>query len=239
MSAKRADQAMLGIRDLLESGTLVAGDRLQEVVLSERLGISRTPLRSALAQLSEDGLIEHLPSGGYAVRKFSRADIMDAIELRGVLEGTAARLAAERGITEAQAAHLHMLLDEMDIALDDGESRMDLDSYSELNAELHQLLAGLGGEIVRREIEHVSRLPFASPNALLEQQLDMSAYRRSLLAAQEQHRALVHAIVGREGARAESLAREHARLTRQNFETALDKDQSVLGDIPALRTMID
>ena len=63
---------------------------------SERLGVSRTPLRLALSTLAHEGLLEPLPGGGFVVRSFTRADVSDAIELRGVLEGTAARLAAER-----------------------------------------------------------------------------------------------------------------------------------------------
>jgi GntR family transcriptional regulator of vanillate catabolism len=52
---------------------------------------------AALARLEQEGLVDAIPSGGYAVRSFTREDVIDAIELRGVLEGTALRLAAERG----------------------------------------------------------------------------------------------------------------------------------------------
>ena len=65
-------------------------------VWSRQLGVSRTPLRTALMTLEHEGLLETLPGGGFVVREFTRTDINDSIELRGVLEGTAARLAAER-----------------------------------------------------------------------------------------------------------------------------------------------
>ncbi|HTW11526.1 MAG TPA: GntR family transcriptional regulator, partial [Solirubrobacteraceae bacterium] len=88
--------ATLGLRQMIIDGELAAGDRVSELALAERLCVSRTPLRLALAQLSHEGLLEVLPGGGFAVRAFTIQQVADAIELRGVLEGTAARLAAER-----------------------------------------------------------------------------------------------------------------------------------------------
>ena len=90
-------RALLRLRELLLAGEFKAGSRMSELPLVDRLGVSRTPLRLALATLEHEGLLELLPRGGYAVRKFTESDIADAVELRGVLEGTAARMAAERG----------------------------------------------------------------------------------------------------------------------------------------------
>lgn len=232
--ASRSLRAVMGVRDLIVSGEMPAGTRLHEVALSERLGLSRTPLRAALATLSQEGLVEPIASGGFAVRRFSREDVIDAIELRGVLEGTAARLAAERGVEPARMAGLHQLLSELDIALEGGERHMDFDSYVELNAEFHEILWGLASDIIRREIERVAGLPFASPSAFIDKQADVPALRASLYGAQTQHRAIVDAIEMREGARAEAIAREHARLARQNLEFVLDKDRSLIPQVPAL-----
>lgn len=236
--ASRANRALMGVRDLIIAGELSAGDRLHEVALSERLGISRTPLRAALAQLSQEGLVEPLATGGYAVRRFSREDVIDAIELRGVLEGTAARLAAERGVPEFELKQLNSLLDEIDIALEGGENHMDFDSYVELNAEFHETLWGLASETIRREVERVALLPFASPSAFLDQQADVGAFRRSLIGAQAHHRALVDAIANREGARAEALSREHARLARRNLEYVLDEAPGLIPQVPALTLVV-
>ena len=237
--ASRAHRAVMGVRDLIISGELSAGTRLHEVMLSERLGISRTPLRTALAQLAQEGLIEPLPSGGYAVRSFSRADVIDAIELRGVLEGTAARLAAERGVNASRLTELDWLLSEIDTAMRGSEAEMEFDRYVELNAAFHEMLWGLASETIYREIERITRLPFASPSAFLDQQADVKAFRRSLYGAQAQHRAIVDAIAHREGARAEAIAREHARLARQNLEFVLDEDRSLIPQVPALSLVVD
>ena len=232
--AGQSQRALMGVRELIISGEVAPGARLHEVALSERLGISRTPLRAALARLGQEGLVEALSTGGYAVRSFSREDVIDAIELRGVLEGTAVRLAAERGVSIERMDALRTLLNELDLALRGSEAQMQFDRYVELNAAFHEMLWGLASTTIRREIERVTSLPFASPSAFLDKQADVPAFRRSLYGAQAQHRAIVDAIAGREGARAEALAREHARLARLNLEHVLDEDRSLIRRVPAL-----
>jgi GntR family transcriptional regulator of vanillate catabolism len=236
--ARQSQRALMGVRDLVISGEVSPGSRLSEVALAERLGISRTPLRAALARLGEEGLVEAIPSGGYAVRSFSREDVIDAIELRGVLEGTALRLAAERGVAPARMIELNRLLDALDDALGGSVEEMDFDLYVELNARFHATLWGLASNTIRREIERVTSMPFASPSAFLDKQSDVAAFRRSLYGAQAQHRAMVNAIEQREGARAEALAREHARLARQNLEHVLDRDRSLIRRVPALSLVV-
>src|SRR3954471_11585504 len=89
-------RATLVLRQLLFDGEIAPGRRLVELTLVERIGVSRTPLRLALTMLEHEGLVESLSGGGFAVREFTLEEIHDAIELRGTLEGTAARFAAER-----------------------------------------------------------------------------------------------------------------------------------------------
>jgi len=228
-------KALLGVRDLVLGGGVAPGERLSEAALAERLGISRTPLRAALARLQQEGLLEQIPSGGYTVRSFTIADIFDAIELRGVMEGTAARLAAERGVTSAQLKAINQLLDELDGCFRERPEDMLFDNYVELNGEFHAMLAGLAGsEMMRREVERASQLPFASPSAFLEKQEDVIAFRNSLVRAQWQHREIVLSIEMREGFRAEALAREHARLARSNMAFVLEEDRSLIPRVPGL-----
>ncbi|WP_086470704.1 GntR family transcriptional regulator [Devosia lucknowensis] len=228
----------MGVRDLIISGEIRAGSRLSELALVERLGISRTPLRAALARLGEEGLVEAIPSGGYAVRSFSREEVVDAIELRGALEGLALRLAAERGVAPARMGELGRLLEGIDEALRGEVADMDFDRYVDLNAAFHEKLWGLASQTIRRELERVTSLPFASPSAFLDKQANVIEFRRSLYGAQTQHRAMVEAIGLREGSRAEALAREHARLARQNLEFVLDQDRSLIRRVPALSLVV-
>jgi GntR family transcriptional regulator of vanillate catabolism len=90
-------KAQLRLREMILAGELPGGARIAELTLVEKLGVSRTPIRAALMRLEQEGLLEALPNGGYAVRTFSERDVSDAIELRGTVEGLLARVAAERG----------------------------------------------------------------------------------------------------------------------------------------------
>jgi GntR family transcriptional regulator, vanillate catabolism transcriptional regulator len=223
------------LREMILDGELSGGERLYEVPLAERLGVSRTPLRAALARLEQEGLLERRTTTGYVVRTFTLADALDAIELRGVLEGTAARLAAERGADPEGLDAMRALLARMDAALDRSPGALDLDDYMAANGEFHDRLPRLAGsEMIRREVERSTGFAFASPSAFLDSQREVESFRLSLYTAQAQHYALVEAIEGREGARAEAVAREHARLARRNLEYVVHQNPSLTHRVPGL-----
>lgn len=230
----QVEKAIVGLRGLVMSGEFDAGSRLPEVALAERLGISRTPLRQAMDRLVAEGLLERIESGGCRVASFHLDDVNDAIELRGVIEGTAARLAAERGADPAGLSEARSLLDAIDGAVaEPGE--IDFDLYVRLNARFHEILARLAGsDVIQREVERICRLPLASPSAFLRGQELVPDFMASLIRAQGQHRAILEAIEAREGARAEALVREHARLARQNFAFLKDADPRLATRVPGL-----
>ncbi|MCB8836408.1 GntR family transcriptional regulator [Aurantimonas sp. VKM B-3413] len=238
-SPLQSHNAAMELRDLILGGGFAAGERLLEVQLAERLGVSRTPLRSALAQLEQEGLVERKSTTGFVVRQFTFNDVVDAIELRGVLEGTAARLAAERGISEVQRAEMGQILDRLDQSLGEGPDDMDLDRYVDANGTFHEMILVLSqSAIVRREVERAVRLPFASPNSFLERQREVPAFRRSIGSGQIHHRAVADAIWRREGARAEAVMREHARLARTNLEYVMTRDRSLMNKVPGLSLVV-
>src|SRR5260370_1190887 len=111
--------AQLQLREMSLAAELPAGERSAELTVVQRLGISRTPVRAALMRLEQEGLLEAMAGGrGYRVRLFSEADVADAIELRGTLEGLAARWAAERGVAEPLLAQAGRCLDAIDRVLE-------------------------------------------------------------------------------------------------------------------------
>ncbi len=228
-------KALLGIRELIIGGTFRPGERLPELALVDRLGLSRTPVRAALARLELEGLVEALPSGGYAARGFTDADITDAIELRGLLEGAAARRAAESGVPAADLRAVRDVLARLDEAVDFFSATLDrIETYITLNETFHDMLARMSGSaILAREVERAQALPFATPSAFLDAHAAMDAFPRVLAVAQAQHWGLVEAIESREGARAEALAREHARLARGTLRRVLD-DADLKGRVPGL-----
>src|SRR6266852_5426271 len=94
-SASQISRATLGLRELLLQGAFRPGQRIAEIPLSAKLGVSRTPLRLAFEKLEHEGLVHAIAHSGFAASEFTLTDIWDAIETRGILEGAAARIAAE------------------------------------------------------------------------------------------------------------------------------------------------
>lgn len=227
-SASQTVRALLGLRELILGGELSPGERISELWVVERLGVSRTPVRAGLIRLQEEGLLDPIPSGGFAVRSFSENEIRDAIELRGTLEGLAARLAAERGITHTMARDLRDCIDEIDALLVGELSEETFSRYVDANARFHRLLAcAAQSVVVQRQIEKAATLPFASASAfVVVQSLDPRA-RETLVVAQAQHRAVLEAIENREGARAEALMREHSKIAHQNLKRVLENQRAM------------
>ncbi|AMM25762.1 GntR family transcriptional regulator [Variovorax sp. PAMC 28711] len=219
----QAVKAQLRLREMVLAGELPGGTRIAEVAMSELLGVSRTPVRSALMRLEQEGLLESLPNGGYAVRTFSERDVSDSIELRGTLEGLAARLAAERGAPPVVLREARACLQRIDAllrepALDDTA----FSRYVDFNARFHALLSELSGSpVIAQQLERITNLPFASPSGFVVVQANSPAARDMLLIAQDQHRQVLDAIESREGSRAEALMREHSRLAQRNLREAL------------------
>jgi GntR family transcriptional regulator, vanillate catabolism transcriptional regulator len=214
-------RALLRLRELILSGEFAPGERMAELPLVERLGVSRSPLRLALASLEHEGLLRGLAGGGYAVREFTKADIRDAIELRGVLEGTAARFAAERGVTRRDLSALRSINEDIEplVHLADYES---FERYVELNERFHRkMLAIARSPMLERALEGILSLPFGGASAFVMTEAELPESRAILLIAYHHHRALIDALEGRQSGRAESLAREHARVALTNLEIVL------------------
>ena len=234
-AATHGRRAVIELREKILSGELPGGMRLFEVPIAELLDISRTPVREALSRLTEEGLLDRLPSGGFVVRRFGFADVIDAIEVRGVMEGMAARLAAERGASPEALEKIGQTVSQLDLCFGERLDDVDFDAYSELNEQFnHQLSALCGSDMISREVERAGSLPFASPSAFLPDKADIAAFRRSLRGAQEQHKAIVAAITAREGSRAEAVAREHARTARRNLEYMLSEDPELINKVRSL-----
>jgi GntR family transcriptional regulator, vanillate catabolism transcriptional regulator len=234
-SVSQTVRAQLALRDLILSGSLRPGERISELQAVETTGVSRTPVRMALVRLEEEGLLEAIPSGGFMVKAFSERDIVDSIELRGTLEGLAARLAAERGVSVRDLEPLKQCIVEIDGLLrQDPLSVEAFSAYVALNARFHALLTDLSrSPPVIRQIDRASALPFASPSAFVMAQSALPEAHQILLIAQDHHHSVVDAVENREGARAEAIMREHARLAVRNLRLTL-RNNTHLDLLPAL-----
>ncbi|MES1936748.1 transcriptional regulator [Salinisphaera hydrothermalis C27AD] len=237
---QQSTKALLRLRQMILDGELDVDERLSEPKLVERIAVSRTPIRVALVKLEHEGLIEALPSGGYKIRVFDKQDVFDAIELRGTLEGLAARRAAENRPTRRALAGLARALTELDDILS-GEtlSEDDFSRYMNANATFHDTLLDLAASPVMREaLARTVALPFASPSAFVMAQAGLPESHQILHIAQYQHHRLYEAIEAGESSRAEDLAREHARLAKRNLEIVLEQDPAV-PNLPGLQLIKD
>lgn len=220
-------RATLSLRELLLEGKFLPGERIREVPLAEQLGVSRIPLRIALERLANEGLLEVRPTTGFVVPQFSVNDIFDAIHLRGLMEGRAAKLAAERVTDPREVAALHALSYEMIALVQRSTLTLEcLASYIDLNVQFHtELLRLSGSRIIRRAMEHVCSLPFASPSSFLQRHYLAPQFREMFLLALDHHRGVADAIVNHDGERAETIMQEHAHLAWRNLEFALQSSE--------------
>jgi GntR family transcriptional regulator of vanillate catabolism len=215
-------QAIVRIREMVLRAELAPGQRVAEAPLADLLGMSRTPVRQALPLLAQEGLLAEHETRGYVVRAFTAADIVDAIDVRAVLEGLAARRVAEKGASKA-------LLRELRACLEDGDTLLgkralvesDAARYAEMNQRFHALvLAEAGSPIVAEALERNARVPFAGPQALAFDAGRLDAMYDMLQYAHRQHHGIVEAIERGEGARVEALMREHAIAVKESINLA-------------------
>jgi GntR family transcriptional regulator, vanillate catabolism transcriptional regulator len=230
--SSQTGRTVLNLREMLLRGDFQPGERLSELPLVARLGVSRTPIRLALDRLANEGLLEIVPTGGFVVRAFTLTDVYDAIETRGVLEGAAARLAAERLQDPQELAGLRALEQEMakvmPLAPDLVPTIDTFARYLDLNESFHATVIDLAkSPMLRKTLDRLQSLPFVSPSATVFARLKLPTAKELLTIASEHHNTIIEAIEKRQGSRAESLAREHACLPLRNLEAVLaDKEVS-------------
>lgn len=200
------------LRQLIVKGALPAGERVAEIPVAQSLGVSRTPVRLAFRALEQEGLLSKAGKRGYVVRRFSEADVRAAIEVRGTLEGLAARHLAERGLSEPVRATLHECLAEGAAVLSKGHLvDEDVARWSRLNQRFHDALVDAHeSRVIADAIARNNHLPFASADSIALDRSALPAEYEKLRIAQLQHQLVVDALERRESARVEMLMREHA-----------------------------
>ncbi len=179
----------------LREGRLNPGDRLRETDIAEQFGISRTPVREAIRQLEADGIVTHVPRLGATIRRLDYAEVMELYEMRAVLEGTAARLAA-RAASDIEIEELLEMNAQM-AALGNAPEAFTL------NRHFHAaLLDAAKNRFLARAIHTLQKaLMILGPTTLTQ------ADRADKAVAE--HLAVLDAIRARDGAQAEAAMRAH------------------------------
>lgn len=231
------ETVVLQLRDGILRGDYEPGQRLAEQQLAHRLGASRTPVRAALLTLEQEGLVQAHPAGGYSVRRFTAREVADAIAVRGHLEGMAARLVAEHGVSRQLARDLEDCLADGDAALaNDSLTLQDYARYTAMNDRFHGLiLEACGNRALQRAVALNDKLPFASASAMLPMQGCVAVDRDWMRYAHRQHHLLVEAMRRGEGARAQALATEHTEVAQTNLRLALERRSEAELVMPAIR----
>jgi GntR family transcriptional regulator of vanillate catabolism len=227
------DRVVDDLRALVLAGRFAADSRLGEEAAAEALGVSRTPVRYALATLEQEGLLRRLPRRGYRVRSFTIAEVTDAIEVRGELEGMAARQLAERGLPERILADIETLVRESEAIV--GKKQLihaDRQSWADLNLQFHDHLVHATGNVgLITAYEQVKRIPLVSPRAMLFDTGNIELSRAQLTRAQDDHARVMDAIRARRSQRAGEIMRDHSIRSgdnkRRNFHAVLSNEMLV------------
>jgi len=195
--------AYAGLIEEIRRGTLPPGSRLREVALAERFEISRTPIREALRLLEADGLVVHQPRLGAVVRSLDYAEVIELYEMRAVLEGTAARLAA-RAASDVELAELQALNDEF------GEVLGDPAESAEVNRQFHAALMNAArNRFLRKSVAGLAKTMFILGRSTL-----MEPDRAEI--AHAEHARVLAALAARDGATAESTMRAHIEAAQRS-----------------------
>ena len=202
------------LRKLIIDGRYPAGERLAEIPVSRSLGVSRTPVRLAFRTLEQEGLLQKAGTRGFVVRAFSQADVLCAVEVRGVLEGLAARRLAERGMPDEVRVQLLQCLQDGEQVLAKGHlAEDDIGAWSRLNESFHRAIAGAtDSRVIADAIARNDHLPFASADSIVIDLHALDKEYRKLRVAQLHHQLVFDALEQREAVRVEALMREHANV---------------------------
>jgi GntR family transcriptional regulator of vanillate catabolism len=233
----RHARVIVRLREMILRGELAPGERVAEISIAERLGVSRTPIRQALPALAQEGLLSPAGARGYVVRSFSVQDVLDALDVRGALEGLVARRIAERGAPPELLRELRECLAAGD-AIFAGRglfSEGDESRYAEMNGRFHALLDATAGPVISDALALSDRVPFAAASAVAFDKASSQPIFEMLYYAHRQHHAIVDALEKGEGARVEALMREHTQPVKQSLNllrAPQDMSQNVPGKPP-------
>jgi DNA-binding GntR family transcriptional regulator len=209
-----ADVSDLLRRDIL-NGDFPPGERLIELQLTERYGVGRAAVRSAIVELSSEGLVTHETNRGAAVRRVSVEEAIEIAEARGALESLLARRAAERA-TDAERQELADVVVEMRAAVAAGRHA----DYSELNRVLHRRIREISGHSIGAELVANLRNRGAHHQFRLATMPGRSTY------SLPQHAAIVDAIIAGDGGAAAQAMHDHLSSVQDVLRSWTDQPMS-------------
>jgi len=223
----RAQSTKEAIRQLILSGELQPGDRLQAQMLADRLGVSRTPVSEALNALHKEGLLEYGAHRGYGVRRFNLETLLDAFDVRLTLEGLACRLIAERGLSPETSQALRENLERTEkVLFGEGYSVEKHHQWRRLNQDFHDLLlAEANNSYLTTGVESARTLPPLFEKTLRHDASDEIWSRLELRFSQDAYRdhvRIVRAIEAGQASRAAHMMEEHVYTSREKAKRIVE-----------------
>ncbi len=202
------------LENAILDGEYAEGDSLNEIKLSQELGVSRTPVREALMQLELEGLVENIPNKGAVVVGISEKDIEDIYAIRIRIEGLASRLSAEK-INEDELKALEKIVDLQEFYL----TKNDVEQIWRLDSDFHKI-------IYDSSRSRPLRSTLSSFHNYIKRARDISVKVEGRAEKSvAEHRAILEAIRSGNGALAEQLTAEHIANAKENL-LAQNKEQS-------------
>lgn len=200
---------------MILDGRFAPGERIAEIPTAELLEVSRMPVRMAFRALEQEGLLVRQGARGFAVKQVTAQTLSDAVEVRAVLEGLAARQAAESGLSKAARTVLQECLEQADRLFEKGHvTEDDLAAYHDINKRFHQtIIEASGNGAVAEALSRNEHLPFASVSSIAVDRNNLDQEFRRFNFANMQHHMIVDALLAGQSARAEAIMREHANVT--------------------------
>ncbi|MDQ0314577.1 GntR family transcriptional regulator [Amorphus orientalis] len=215
-----AESATAMLREMILAGELRPGARVHQDHLSEDLGLSRTPLRTAMATLARDGLLDYEANRGYRVKQFSVDSIRSVFEIRSVLESQACRAAARRGIGRGVLDTMDALVRRGDELLSVGRLDPDrLPPYRKMNVDFHNcILEAAQNPWLRDFVDRTHNVPMVSDRVILWDDYDV-IYR-----SHDDHHRIARALRRGDGERAALVMYEHVAYAGELLVTRLEAD---------------
>ena len=213
------DLVYLELKHKILTGEIVSQTRLMEIDLSEKMNVSRTPIREAIKRLSDDGLVKIVPRRGAYVANISIKDMIDVFEVREDMEGFVAELAAQR-INDEEKEELRKISAEYDKAI---EAASDKEAIIELDEKFHNFIVGCcANETLSELVSYVQELSLRFRYLYYN---DFSLYASTA----EQHHRIMNAICDGRAADAREEANAHVKALKE-FVFELGRKMESMGD---------
>ena len=206
-----ADQIFMELENNILTGVYTIGEVFTEMNFSEKLGVSRTPIREAIRRLEQERLVD-VTTKGVVIMGISRKDILDMYEIRLRTEGLASRWAANT-ISEEGKRQLREIVELQEFYT----SKKEVDNIKNMDSKFHEVVYKNCGSIVLSDMLH-------------QLHKKMTKYRKASVSNNErafqstkEHREILDALLAGNGDLAEKLTIQHVENARRNMEKTLEK----------------